>query len=132
MLNTDIIRQWIELDKQRKQHEADIVEIKEKMAFLENVIVENFASAGIDSVRVNGFNISTKKHIFAVIVDGDKERAYEALRKAGFGHYVSETVNMRSLSTLVSDLIESDQHLPDEFNGAISTFETTKLRKTKI
>ena len=132
MLNTDIIRQWIELDKQKKSREIDIDEIKEKMIFLEEAILENFASEGVESCRVNGFTISPQTQIFAVIVDGDKPRAYEALRKAGYGQYISESVNTRSLSTLISDLVKTDGKLPDEFNGAIDKFEKIKLRKTKI
>lgn len=131
MLNVDTIRQWIELDRQRKDHETDIEKIKEQMKFLEEVILENFASEGIQSCKVNGFTISPQPQIFAVIVEGDKERAYQALRDAGYGQYITESVNTRSLSALVSDLIKTDGKLPDEFIGAISTFEKTKLRKTK-
>jgi hypothetical protein len=132
MLNIDIIRQWIELDKQKKQHEVDIDDIKSKMAFLEEAIINNLIEEGVDSCRVNGFSISPKTNIFAVIVDGDKERAYEALRSAGYGQYVTQTVNSKSLSALVSDLIQSEGKLPDEFNGAITTFEKIRLSKKKI
>ena len=132
MLNTDIIKQWIELDNRRKTHEEDIDKIKTDMNFLEEAILENFATEGIDSCRVNGFTISPKKNVFAVIVDGDKDRAAQALRDAGYGQYIVETINTRSLSSLVSDLIKEEGKLPDEFNGAITTFEKMRLRKTKI
>lgn len=131
MLNTDIIKEWIELDELRKEKESQITDIKARMTVLEEAILENFASEGIDAFKINGSTVSPQKYIFAVIVDNDKERAYSALRNAGFGHYITETCNSKSLSSLVSDLIKTDGHLPEVFDGAISSFETTKLRRRK-
>ena len=131
MLNTDNIREWIRLDEERKTHESIITDIKEKMSVLEEVILENFATEGVESFKMEGFNVSPQTLTFAVIVDGDKERAYQALKDTGYGSYVTETCNARSLSTLVSDLIKEDGKLPDEFNGAITTFEKIRLIKRK-
>ena len=131
MLNTNNIKEWIRLDEERKSHESLIDDIKGKMSALEEVILENFATEGVQSFKMDGFNVSPQTLIFAVIVDGDKERAYQALRETGYGSYITETCNIKSLSTLVKDLIEEDGKLPDQFQGAITTFEKIRLRKRK-
>jgi hypothetical protein len=131
MLDTETIKEWIELDEQRKNLEGQIDEIKNRLSALEEIILENFASEGIDAFKINGNTVSPQKYTFAVIVDGDKDRAYEALRKAGYGHYIQETCNSKSLSSLVSDLLKTDGQLPEVFDGAISSFDKIKLRRRK-
>lgn len=131
MSSTDLIKEWIELYEKKKSLESEVESISSRMTVLEESIIEWFATEGIDAFKINGTTVSTQKYIYAVIVDGDKPRAYQALRDAGFGHYIQETCNSKSLSSLVSDLIQTDGHLPEQFDGAISSFEKIRLRRRK-
>lgn len=130
-MNIELIKQFIELDNQRKSLEENVDKIKEQMNAIEQTIIDEMIFEQIDSVKVNGFTIGPKRHIFAFICDGDKERAILALKNSGYGHYVTEAYNTRSLSKLVEELIETDGKLPDEFDGAIGKFEKYKLNKRK-
>lgn len=57
-----------------------------------------------------------------------KEDLFDALRTAGFGDLIYETVNANSLSAFVKEQItENDETLPDWLNGLVNVYEKTTV-----
>ena len=64
---------------------------------------------------------------------GSKDELYQALKKAGYGDLVYETVNANSLSAFVKEqMAENGDVLPGWLNGLVNVFEKTgvSLRKS--
>lgn len=66
---------------------------------------------------------------------GKESELMEALRSAGLGDLIKESVNAQSLQGAMSELAEeNDDELPEEFEGLVNvfTFNDITRRKSKI
>ena len=76
------------------------------------------------------FCLSTKTRASATA--GRKEDLFSALRGAGFGDLVYETVNANSLSAFVKEQIaENGDALPAWLDGLVNVFEKTSVSLRK-
>ena len=81
---------------------------------------QNFTRAGMM------FCLTTKTRASATA--GRKEELFSALRGAGFGDLVYETVNANSLSAFVKEQIaENGDALPAWLDGLVNVFEKTSV-----
>lgn len=100
--------------------EADF-RLSELMAETET---QNFTRAGMM------FCLTTKTRASATA--GRKEELFSALRGAGFGDLVYETVNANSLSAFVKEQIaENGDALPSWLDGLVNVFEKTSVSLRK-
>jgi hypothetical protein len=68
----------------------------------------------------------------ASAVEGRKEELYLALKKAGFGDLVYETINANSLSAFVKEQMEeNNDKLPGWLSGLVNVFEKTSVGMRK-
>lgn len=85
---------------------------------------QNFTRAGMM------FCLTTKTRASATA--GRKEELFSALRGAGFGDLVYETVNANSLSAFVKEQIaENGDALPSWLSGLVNVFEKTSVSLRK-
>lgn len=85
---------------------------------------QNFTRAGMM------FCLTTKTRASATA--GRKEELFSALRGAGFGDLVYETVNTNSLSAFVKEQIaENGDALPAWLDGLVNVFEKTSVSLRK-
>ncbi|MCB6415003.1 hypothetical protein LI221_07985 [Faecalimonas umbilicata] len=85
---------------------------------------QNFTRAGMM------FCLTTKTRASATA--GRKEELFSALRGAGFGDLVYETVNANSLSAFVKEQIaENGDTLPAWLDGLVNVFEKTSVSLRK-
>ena len=85
---------------------------------------QNFTRAGMM------FCLTTKTRASATA--GRKEELFSALRGAGFGDLVYETVNANSLSAFVKEQIaENGDALPAWLDGLVNVFEKTSVSLRK-
>ena len=72
------------------------------------------------------FCLTTKTRASAK--SGRKEDLFAALRNAGFGDLVYETVNANSLSAFVKEqMAENEDALPAWLNGLVNVYEKTTV-----
>ncbi len=85
---------------------------------------QNFTRAGMM------FCLTSKTRASAA--GGRKEDLFAALREAGFGDLIYETVNANSLSAFVKEqLSENGDMLPDWLSGLVNVFEKTSVSLRK-
>lgn len=85
---------------------------------------QNFTRAGMM------FCLTSKTRASATA--GRKEELFSALRSAGFGDLVYETVNANSLSAFVKEQIaENGDALPSWLDGLVNVFEKTSVSLRK-
>jgi len=93
------------------------------------------------SISRNGFKytlsqkvVYQKKSEAALMAEGID--FFEELREVGLGDLIKETVNSRSLSSSVAELVEQNGgELPDNLQDCITVYETmdiTKRKDTKV
>ena len=56
---------------------------------------------------------------------------HEALRAAGFGDLIVETVNPRSLQSSLANYVDENDELPEALAPAINTYETLDIARRK-
>ena len=115
-----------EAEQRVKDINADMEETEYRLSeLMAETETQNFTRAGMM------FCLTTKTRASAMA--GSKDELFSALRKAGYGDLVYETVNTNSLSAFVKEqMAENGDILPDWLNGLVNVFEKTgvSLRKS--
>jgi hypothetical protein len=103
-------------------------EINKELRELEEQILEDWAAESVTGVPLTDVSLSLRRAGFIKLnIAGDRATPEEkaaicqALKDAGYGEYVSEGYNSRSVSTLAKDE-HWDRELPPELEGKL-TFE---------
>ena len=115
-----------EAEQRVKDINADMEETEYRLSeLMAETETQNFTRAGMM------FCLTTKTRASAMA--GSKDELYLALKKAGYGDLVYETVNANSLSAFVKEQMnENGDVLPGWLNGLVNVFEKTgvSLRKS--
>jgi hypothetical protein len=134
------IKKWLELTAKRKELEAQAEALKDEANALEENIIANLADNCIDSIKVDGRTVYTKRELWASAADGDTARTCEVLKANGFDDYVKETFSTQSLSSYVRELdksFEGDRPdnpvelLPEVLRPVIKVTEKYRLQSRK-
>ena len=126
-MKVELIKTYLNFDRQRKKLELQVKDLKEKLAKLMPKVEEELLQAGVDSLKLDGASVGTRSQLWAKPKNGDYEKACEALRKAGLDDFVRERFNTNTLSAYVRELRDNDQPLPESFVGVIEVSEVTKV-----
>lgn len=124
-MDTDRLRRYVELDQAKKDCKAKIREIDREMESLEGPILDEMVDAEVDRVSIAGKTFYPRPTVVATV--HNKQAAVEALKKAGLTEYVGESFNNNSLSAYVRECVAEGRELPEEFEGVIEPYETTKI-----
>lgn len=93
------------LFKQKKQTETKLAGIKERMAKIESIVLEEMTESGVASMNIKDVTLYIKRELWAGVVRGEDEtsrmaqsRACEFLDEFGLGHLYALKVNTQGLS----------------------------------
>ena len=118
-----------ELKQQTTDNNAEIAALKDQLA---NMMIE----AECPSISRNGFKYTlmekvcySKKSEEALQEAGIDFHA--ALRSAGFGDLIVETVNSKSLQSSLANYVDEHDALPEQLAPAINVYETFDIQKRK-
>lgn len=114
-----------EAERRLKEINTEIDETDYRLSeLMAETETQNFTRAGMM------FCLTTKTRASATA--GRKEELFSALRGAGFGDLVYETVNANSLSAFVKEQIaENGDALPGWLDGLVNVFEKTSVSLRK-
>ena len=114
-----------EAEQRVKEINTEIDEVDYRLSeLMAESETQNFTRAG------TMFCLTTKTRASATA--GRKEELFSALRGAGFGDLVYETVNANSLSAFVKEQIaENGDALPAWLDGLVNVFEKTSVSLRK-
>jgi len=122
---SDLVTEYAELTERRRNLEAEVKRLATDLAAREEVLVEDFAQAGIQNIKTaTGQTIYLNREIFAKLV-GDHEEALDAFRQAGLGDFVKESVNANTLRAYVREM---DEVLPEGLQPYIDVTEIYRMR----
>ena len=122
------------LKENKKELETTLKNVNEMIFEIESSLAELMTLNETQNFTRSGTMFSLTTSTKASAKAGKREELYTALKNAGYGDLVVETVNPSSLSAFVKEQIsENGEALPEWLDGLVNVFEKTSisLRKTK-
>ena len=121
-----------ELKETKKLAEQELKEITEEIDRVDAALAEQMIAAETQNFTRNGTMFCLTNTTRASATAGRKEELFSALRGAGFGDLVYETVNANSLSAFVKEqTTENGDALPQWLDGLVAVFEMTTVSVRK-
>ena len=121
-----------ELKERKKRLEDELKATGLEIDRVDAVLAQRMADTETQNFTRNGTMFCLTSTIRASAAAGRKNELFEALREAGYGDLVYETVNANSLSAFVKEqTAENDDSLPQWLDGLVTVFEkaTVGVRK---
>ena len=117
-----------ELKETKKFAEQELKEITEEIERVDAALAERMISTETQNFTRNGTMFCLTNATRASAAAGKKEELFAALRAAGFGDLVYETVNANSLSAFVKEqTAENEDVLPQWLDGLVNVLEKTTV-----
>ena len=117
-----------ELKETKKFAEQELKEITEEIDRVDAALAERMITTETQNFTRNGTMFCLTNATRASAAAGRKDDLFAALRAAGFGDLVYETVNTNSLSAFVKEqTMENEDVLPGWLEGLVNVFEKTTV-----
>lgn len=122
------------LKDKKKEIETQLRDVNETILEIETALAELMVISETQNFTRSGTTFSLTTSTKASAKAGRKEELYTALKNAGYGDLVVETVNPSFLSAFVKEQIsENNEALPEWLDGLVNVFEkiSISMRKNK-
>ena len=117
-----------ELRETKKRLEDEIKAVGLEIDRVDAVLAQRMADTETQNFTRNGTMFCLTNTTRASAAAGRKDELFAALRAAGFGDLVYETVNANSLSAFVKEqTTENEDVLPQWLDGLVNVFEKTTV-----
>ena len=117
-----------ELKETKKRMEDELKAVGLEIDRVDADLAQRMADAETQNFTRNGTMFCLTNTSRASATAGRKDELFEALRAAGYGDLVYETVNANSLSAFVKEQsTENGDTLPQWLNGLVTVFEKTTV-----
>ena len=117
-----------ELKETKKRLEDELKTVGLEIDRVDAVLAQRMVDAETQNFTRNGTMFCLISMTRASAAAGRKDELFEALREAGYGDLVYETVNANSLSAFVKEqTTENGDILPEWLNGLVTVFEKTTV-----
>lgn len=117
-----------ELKETKKRLEDELKAVGSDIDRVDTDLAKRMIDAETQNFTRNGTMFCLTNSVRASATAGRKEELFEALRAAGYGDLVYETVNANSLSAFVKEqTTENRDALPEWLTGLVTVFEKTTV-----
>jgi len=127
MTTQDLLREFVQLEKDRRVAEETLKGIKERLDTMQEPLQEYFLSQGIQNQRVDGVTVYMHTQAKVRPKDG-KDKVIEALRATGHDELVRTEYHWTQLNALVKHYAEDGADLPPELEAAIEVVDEVSIR----
>lgn len=104
-----------EISKEYDVLDKALADIKKQIDFVKEVSMpERFDADKVKTFNTDRFRVTRTTRLFASILPGKKDEAFEWLEQNDYGSLIKPTVNASSLSAAAKELIEGGHELPDD------------------
>jgi len=133
------MREWMDLDKEQKEINARVRDIKKEKERLQEVILEDFAESGISKIDIDGRLLYAHHELYVgakkVIHPGTGEEVIpwvavsQILKECGFDEYVQEKFDSIGLAKALREMHKDpDSDIPELILEHFNIFEKRSLR----
>ena len=124
------LKRFAALTEEKRGLEAQLRPIQNALNDLENLIVEDMATEGMQSVTVDGMNVYRQREYYARMKeDVTREEIVQAFGDAGLGYLLS--LSWQTLKAAVREWLEDESKVPDLVKQYCEIGEMTRLRCRK-
>ena len=117
-----------ELKETKKRLEDELKAVGLEIDRVDAALAQRMADTETQNFTRNGTMFCLTNTTRASATAGRKDELFEALRTAGYGDLVYETVNANSLSAFVKEqTTENGDSLPQWLDGLVTVFEKTTV-----
>ena len=117
-----------ELKETKKRLEDELKAVGLEIDRVDTSLAQRMSDTETQNFTRNGTMFCLTSTTRASAATGRKEELFEALREAGYGDLVYETVNANSLSAFVKEqTTENGDILPEWLDGLVTVFEKTTV-----
>ena len=102
-MNMDQLKEFVSLEKRKKELDSELKAIAARLDDLEQALVPQFLTDGVNSLKINGRVVYLAEDIYASPVN-DRAEVIAALKKSELGQYVSENYNAQSLKAFIREV----------------------------
>ena len=121
------IQAYIDKRAEIDEVEEALKELKAEYSAQEEVLLRDYETDGIQSMKVGGSSVYLYRDLYVKLV-GDIDEAHEALRAAGEGDLLKYGVNASSLRAREKELDASYDGIPEGLQPFVETTEAYKIR----
>ena len=125
------LREFVSLTGRKRDLEAELRQVQDRLNELEPGLVDMLVEEGIQRTTVDGYTAYLQEDVWASPLDGNIAGLCAALKVAGFGDMVAETVNRQTLSAWVRERRKDGEPLPPAVEPVISIIAGYRLRAKK-
>lgn len=131
MLNTEMLKKYARMYMARKKIRAKDKELTAELVKMQKVLLDHLDVEGIDKFSFKGGLMVFRRTRHWPKYE-DKKLAIEAFKAANMGDMVSEDFNAQTISSYLTELFESGQDLPKEFEGKLESNPVQTLIVKKV
>lgn len=125
---TDQLRRYVHTKRRLKRLEAVVEQRKERLALLEQVLLDRFELEKIDKMSIDGALVYRSKKFSHKRRDGVAVRDVSAkLKSVGFGDLVEEKYEWQSLNAALRERYEAGLEMPEGLGELIEVKEFPSL-----
>lgn len=129
----DLLVEFVNLDREKKQLEKRIEEIKERKQQIQSVLIDEWTNRGIKHVSLNGRTVAIVNNFICAKKAGvTTEQICDVLRTVGFGDLVkTKHYESGALKALIREIEnDDDKEIPPELEPLIHHYIEPSLRAT--
>lgn len=104
-MNMEQLKQFVALEKRKRDLDSELKQIAARLDDLEQALVPQFLNDGVNSLRIDGRLVYLAQEIYAGPAN-DRSEVIAALKASELGQYVSENYNTQSLRAFVREVAE--------------------------
>lgn len=123
-----VLAQFVDYSKEKRSLEKRLAVVKAEMETLEGIVLREFESLGVSSMKCGDTTVHLRRQIWARAKGGDKEAVCSVLQELGMGDMVSETFNTNTLSAWVREQEREEKPIPDALQDVIEITEEFSVR----
>ena len=116
-----------ELDLRIKELENDVKALKKEKEILSQELCNEMQELGYDKLTVDGVTVYPRTDVYISIPKDNQEEALEWLKENGFGDYITETVNARTLTSVLKEELTDNPLLEDEIKELFNVSEKKRI-----
>lgn len=114
------LKEFVALHERKRELDAELKKVSKQLDDLEEILVPQFITDGVQSMNVDGRTVYIQKEVYAGPLNG-RDEVIEALKSSDLGQYVAENYNAQSLKAYVREIAKEvelvcgrEQQLYDE------------------
>lgn len=131
-LPTDPLARFVALEKQRRELEKQLDDLKDELAKLQETVLDDWADRCQQSAKVDGLTVYVS-HEFYCTKRGEisTEQLIEILRSSGLDRCVQVGYNASSLKAFVKEQIAGGSDIPEALKKCLN-FDTIPRLRTRL